>query len=131
MASLRGLFTLTVVLNQQRGCGSERRKVGRPSVATATNDEFLDATGTSLIDVLGPWPWYILALEGVGLVLFFLLYLPFAIREVVRVHGALAWLLTALLLVLMVRTRRGWLVVAAVLAGVGAGQSAMRSSLMP
>lgn len=35
----------------------------------------------SLIDVLGPWPWYILALEGIGLVLFFLLYLPFAIRD--------------------------------------------------
>ena len=35
----------------------------------------------SLIDVLGPWPWYILALEAIGFVLFFLLYLPFAIRD--------------------------------------------------
>lgn len=36
----------------------------------------------SLIDLLGPWPWYLLALEGIGLVLFLLLYLPFAIRDI-------------------------------------------------
>lgn len=35
----------------------------------------------SLIDMLGPWPWYILGLEAVGLVLCLLLYLPFAIRD--------------------------------------------------
>lgn len=35
----------------------------------------------SLIDVLGPWPWYILSLEAVGFVLFFLLYLPFVFRD--------------------------------------------------
>lgn len=40
--------------------------------------------------------------------------LPFAIRDVVRAHGALAWILTALLLWLMVRTRRGGAVLAAV-----------------
>ena len=31
----------------------------------------------SLLDVLGPWPWYILSLEAVGFGLFLLLYLPF------------------------------------------------------
>jgi hypothetical integral membrane protein (TIGR02206 family) len=35
----------------------------------------------SLIDVLGPWPWYILSLEAVGLVIFTLLYLPFVIKD--------------------------------------------------
>jgi heme a synthase len=47
--------------------------------------------------------------------------LPLAIREVVRVHGAFAWLLTALLLVVMARTRRGWPVIAAVAAQMTIG----------
>lgn len=37
----------------------------------------------SLIDFLGPWPWYVLALEALGFVLFFLLYLPFFIRDII------------------------------------------------
>ncbi|MGG4496883.1 TIGR02206 family membrane protein [Brevibacillus reuszeri] len=32
----------------------------------------------SLIDFLGPYPWYILSLEGVALALFSLLFIPFA-----------------------------------------------------
>lgn len=35
----------------------------------------------SLLDVLPPWPWYILHIEGIGLVMILLLYLPFAIRD--------------------------------------------------
>jgi hypothetical integral membrane protein (TIGR02206 family) len=35
----------------------------------------------SLIDLLGPWPWYILSLEAIGLVFFLILYLPFALRD--------------------------------------------------
>ncbi|MFS0865215.1 TIGR02206 family membrane protein [Fredinandcohnia sp. 179-A 10B2 NHS] len=31
----------------------------------------------SLIDLLGPYPWYILSLEIVALVMFFILYIPF------------------------------------------------------
>lgn len=34
--------------------------------------------GGSLLDFLGPWPWYLLSLEVVALVIFTLLYLPFA-----------------------------------------------------
>lgn len=35
----------------------------------------------SLIDVLGPWPWYILSLEALAMVLCLLLYLPYALRD--------------------------------------------------
>lgn len=31
----------------------------------------------SLLDVMGPWPWYLVACEGVAFGLFLLLYLPF------------------------------------------------------
>lgn len=35
----------------------------------------------SLLDVLGPWPWYILSAEAVGLAVGLLLYLPFALQD--------------------------------------------------
>ena len=35
----------------------------------------------SLFDVLGPWPIYLLAAEGIAAVVFLLLYLPFAIKD--------------------------------------------------
>jgi hypothetical integral membrane protein (TIGR02206 family) len=38
----------------------------------------------SIIDQLGPWPWYVLGLIGVGLVNCFVLYLPFAIQDRVK-----------------------------------------------
>lgn len=38
----------------------------------------------SLLDLFGPWPWYILATEGVALGLFLLLYLPFSRSNLCR-----------------------------------------------
>jgi hypothetical integral membrane protein (TIGR02206 family) len=35
----------------------------------------------SLLDVLPPWPWYILHIEAIGLLSMSILYLPFAIRD--------------------------------------------------
>ncbi len=35
----------------------------------------------SLIDVLAPWPWYILQLELIGVVMCVILYLPFAFKD--------------------------------------------------
>lgn len=32
----------------------------------------------SILDFLGPWPWYLVSLEGVGLAIFLICYLPFA-----------------------------------------------------
>jgi hypothetical integral membrane protein (TIGR02206 family) len=38
----------------------------------------------SLIDWLGPWPWYILGMEAVGAAIAGLLYLPFLLRDITR-----------------------------------------------
>lgn len=41
-------------------------------------------TSASLLDVLGPWPWYILSLEIIALVSFFVLLSPFLIFKDLR-----------------------------------------------
>ncbi len=38
-------------------------------------------TGATLLDALGPWPWYIASGAAVGLFAFFLWYLPFALTD--------------------------------------------------
>ncbi|GGE43582.1 hypothetical protein GCM10011391_22930 [Pullulanibacillus camelliae] len=38
----------------------------------------------SLLSVLGPWPWYLLSLELVMLISFFILYCPFWLRQKTR-----------------------------------------------
>ena len=35
----------------------------------------------SMLDLMAPWPWYILEMEAVGVVVCLLLYLPFAVRD--------------------------------------------------
>lgn len=37
----------------------------------------------SLLDILGPWPWYILSLEFVAMISFTVYYLPFAMKDLV------------------------------------------------
>jgi hypothetical integral membrane protein (TIGR02206 family) len=42
----------------------------------------------SLLDVLGPWPWYIVSLQFVGLAFFLALYAPFGLRDLIaRLRG--------------------------------------------
>jgi len=35
----------------------------------------------SLLDILGPWPAYLLAMEAIGFLFFFILYMPFMIKD--------------------------------------------------
>jgi len=35
----------------------------------------------TILDLLAPWPWYILELEAVGFAIFFILYIPFLIKD--------------------------------------------------
>ena len=36
---------------------------------------------STLLDYLGPWPWYLLSVEILGIVIFYLIYLPFVISK--------------------------------------------------
>jgi len=57
--------------------------VGLINVATGADYMYLRAkpSSASLLDVLGPWPWYILAGTGIAFVFFAILEAPFRIRE--------------------------------------------------
>ena len=88
-----GAFYLVVALRMRPA----RRAVLRVSIATAlyaatvgavdylTGGNYLflrDIPPTrTLLDYLGPWPWYILTLTAMALIVFTLLYLPFAGRS--------------------------------------------------
>lgn len=41
----------------------------------------------SLIDFLGPWPWYLLSIEAIALLVFWLLYLPWKGRSLISGSG--------------------------------------------
>ena len=42
----------------------------------------------TILDLLSPWPWYILELEAVGFAIFFILYIPFLIKDWRASHPA-------------------------------------------
>ena len=39
---------------------------------------------STVLDIFGPWPWYILGMVGLGSIVFLLLYSPFAIKALKR-----------------------------------------------
>jgi hypothetical integral membrane protein (TIGR02206 family) len=53
------------------------------NIATGANYMFLarKPQNPSILDFLGPYPWYILSLEVIAFVMFLLLYLPFLIKQ--------------------------------------------------
>lgn len=53
------------------------------NIATGANYMFLarKPENPSILDVLGPYPWYILFLEVIALLMFFILYLPFYVKH--------------------------------------------------
>jgi hypothetical integral membrane protein (TIGR02206 family) len=44
----------------------------------------------TLLDHLGPWPWYIISAEGVSLVMFLLLYLPYLLTDYLAARSSTA-----------------------------------------
>ena len=44
--------------------------------------------GASILDLMGEWPWYILASEGVMIILFLLFLIPYAIRNSKRLFNS-------------------------------------------
>jgi hypothetical integral membrane protein (TIGR02206 family) len=66
--------------------------VGAINAATGWNYGYLcrKPYGASLYDFLGPWPWYLLSLEGVALATFLILDFPWAICRVKAQKNAAA-----------------------------------------
>ncbi|KHF39876.1 hypothetical protein LQ50_12480 [Halalkalibacter okhensis] len=53
------------------------------NIATGANYMFLarKPQNPSILDALGPYPWYILSLEVIAFIMFLLLYLPFLLKD--------------------------------------------------
>lgn len=44
-------------------------------------------TSASIMDFLGPWPWYIVVLELLGIILFLIIYSPFGLHNYFKMKG--------------------------------------------
>lgn len=73
--SLKSIFRVFIITNLYAA------GVSVVNLATGGNYMFTcrKPAGISIMSFLGPWPWYILSLEAIALLIFFLSYLPFAV----------------------------------------------------
>jgi hypothetical integral membrane protein (TIGR02206 family) len=92
-----GIVTAAVYMTVVEGCRPYWRSFGKVALWTNVYMVFVGIVNAligsnylfvahkpetaSLLDMLGPWPWYLLAIEAIGFVVFLLLYLPFAIGD--------------------------------------------------
>ena len=81
-ASVRRVVTYTPVY--MAFVGVANALLGSNYMFIARKPEF-----PSLLDMLGPWPWYVVSLIGVGLLFVLLMHLPFAlaVRRTVQARG--------------------------------------------
>ncbi|MDD4715720.1 MAG: TIGR02206 family membrane protein [Oscillospiraceae bacterium] len=94
------IVTAVFYMIAAKGCKPTLRSVGKTVLCTnlyagliavvnrltGGNYMFLShkPEGASVLDFLGPWPWYLLSLEGVLLATCLVLYSPFAVRNWIR-----------------------------------------------
>lgn len=92
-----GIVTCVLYMTIVEGCRPQLISIMRTFVITniytifigivniITNGNYLfichKPQSASIMNMLGPWPWYILSLELVALLLFFIVYIPFLIKD--------------------------------------------------
>ncbi|MBN2533506.1 MAG: TIGR02206 family membrane protein [Spirochaetales bacterium] len=75
----KSLFKVFIITNIYMGI------MALVNLATNGNYMFLceKPVNPTIYDFLGPWPWYILSVEGIGIIVMLVFYSPFVIKDMV------------------------------------------------